>query len=380
MFPQTLDTFIKEVNLENSLRNKIYSELERNFDKNDRFVVIVNLEIGRYGDLTNESNDENRSNANIRKWETLPGVPLSGSKGNNAQQTSPRQANVNDSVISEIDIEVWVEPTFNNEQMLESLIKGVIPDLAPCDNCVRIQAMNFNTQSNKEDSEFEKLKKELEGMKEQARKDEMTELNLQLADLKAQLEDSDDELMGWKDYLGRTDSLRLVQLEEEREKEFQDNKEKVNQAYEDAMANKKAGATNTNSGEMEGAKDGSIWDWLIPTLVFLIVLSVIAFLMIMINKKSVVYLKPKGDNNSNSSNEKSTNGSDEPTPSINNPGPPSGTAANVDESVLSSELKALRQSSIAMSASQKQGATQIVKDWMDDGNPQNNDEANEGGE
>ena len=208
----------------------------------------------------------------------------------------------------------------------------------------------------------------------------MTELNLQLADLKAQLEDSDDELMGWKDYLGRTDSLRLVQLEEEREKEFQDNKEKVNQAYEDAMANKKAGATNTNSGEMEGAKDGSIWDWLIPTLVFLIVLSVIAFLMIMINKKSVVYLKPKGDNNSNSSNEKSTNGSDEPTPSINNPGPPSGTAANVDESVLSSELKALRQSSIAMSASQKQGATQIVKDWMDDGNPQNNDEANEGGE
>ena len=110
------------------------------------------------------------------------------------------------------------------------------------------------------------------------------------------------------------------------------------------------------------------------------VLSVIAFLMIMINKKSVVYLKPKGDNNSNASNEKDANGSNEPAPSINNPGPPPGTAANVDESVLSSELKALRQSSIAMSASQKQGATQIVKDWMDDGSPQDNDEANEGGE
>jgi len=36
---------------------------------------------------------------------------------------------------------------------------------------------------------------------------------------------------------------------------------------------------------------------------------------------------------------------------------------------VSSELKALRQSSIAMSASQKEGATQIIKDWMSDGSP-----------
>ena len=136
-----------------------------------------------------------------------------------------------------------------------------------------------------------------------------------------------------------------------------------------------------NAGGMEGKKDSwSLTDKLITAGIFLAVLSVIAFLMIMINKKSIVYLKPKGDNNSNSSNEKDANGPDESTPVTNNPGPPTGTAANVDESVLSSELKALRQSSIAMSASQKQGATQIVKDWMNDGSPQNNDEANEGGE
>ena len=50
----------------------------------------------------------------------------------------------------------------------------------------------------------------------------------------------------------------------------------------------------------------------------------------------------------------------------------------------SEELKALRQSSIAMSASQKEGATQIVKDWIDDGMPTDNseegDDNNEGGE
>ena len=62
---------------------------------------------------------------------------------------------------------------------------------------------------------------------------------------------------------------------------------------------------------------------------------------------------------------------------------PTNTAANADESVVSSELKALRQSSIAMSASQKEGATQIIKDWMSDGSPSDEisaDDSNEEGE
>ena len=55
----------------------------------------------------------------------------------------------------------------------------------------------------------------------------------------------------------------------------------------------------------------------------------------------------------------------------------------IDDSVVQSELKALRQSSIAMSASQKEGATRIVKDWIDDGMPTDSSEEsdnNEGGE
>ena len=46
-----------------------------------------------------------------------------------------------------------------------------------------------------------------------------------------------------------------------------------------------------------------------------------------------------------------------------------------------SELKALRQSSISLSASQKEGATQIVKDWLSDGSPKdNNDDSAESSE
>ena len=56
LFSQNLESFTQKITLENSLKEKIYSELERSFDKNkDRFVVIVNLELGRYGDLIDNS-------------------------------------------------------------------------------------------------------------------------------------------------------------------------------------------------------------------------------------------------------------------------------------------------------------------------------------
>ena len=403
LFSQNLESFTQKITLENSLKEKIYSELERSFDKNkDRFVVIVNLELGRYGDLI----DNSSSNNNNRGMEYLPGVPLSGSKGiTNNQTTSKRRVGANDYIISEIDIEVWIEPSLANganEKMIESLIKGIIPQTSNCDDCVTIETMNFDSTKNNEDSEIENLRRELNDLKDQARKDQMTELNLQLADLKAQLEDAANEKLTWEYYQAREDSIRLAFLEEERESNTQSTKEDRDDYLERLLSEKderikdhQNGTGSGNNGdEMEGGSD-STSSWLIGGGIFLLALSAIAFLMILINKKSVVYLNPKSsDNNtSDSKSEKSdtntsestsneqgaSSNSEEPTTTSTYPGK---TTANVDESVLSSELKALRQSSIALSASQKEGATQIVKDWMGDGNSQNqsDSESEEGGE
>ena len=404
LFSQNLESFTQKITLENSLKEKIYSELERSFDKNkDRFVVIVNLELGRYGDLIDNSSSSNNNN---RGMEYLPGVPLSGSKGiTNNQTTSKRRVGANDYIISEIDIEVWIEPSLANganEKMIESLIKGIIPQTSNCDDCVTIETMNFDSTKNNEDSEIENLRRELNDLKDQARKDQMTELNLQLADLKAQLEDAANEKLTWEYYQAREDSIRLAFLEEEREANTQNTKEDRDDYLERLLSEKderikdhQNGTGSGNNGdEMEGGSD-STSSWLIGGGIFLLALSAIAFLMILINKKSVVYLKPKSSdkNTSDSKSEKSDTNTSESTSneqgaSSNSEEPtttstyPSETTANVDESVLSSELKALRQSSIALSASQKEGATQIVKDWMGDGNSQNqsDSESEEGGE
>ena len=38
-----------------------------------------------------------------------------------------------------------------------------------------------------------------------------------------------------------------------------------------------------------------------------------------------------------------------------------------DENVLRSELRTLRQSAVSMSVNQKEGATELVKEWLSDG-------------
>ena len=52
------------------------------------------------------------------------------------------------------------------------------------------------------------------------------------------------------------------------------------------------------------------------------------------------------------------------------------TKAYEDDSVIQSDLKTIKQSAVKMSVGQKQEASQILKDWLDDGksdDAENND-------
>tara|TARA_Y100000996_G_scaffold142217_1_gene108900 strand:+ start:5611 stop:6879 length:1269 start_codon:yes stop_codon:yes gene_type:complete len=411
LFTQNLDLFTQKITLENSLRDKIYSELERVLNKNkNRFVVVVNLELGKYGDLISQNKNDNKGNQNSRGMEYLPGVPLSGSKGISKNNSTQRRIGANDYIISEIDISIYIEQslaTGSNEKMIESLVKGIIPQTSNCDDCITIETMNFQTQ-NSEDTELQKLRKELEAFKESERKRQLTELNVQLADLQARLEDSENERMTWEDYERRRDSIKVAHWEEAKAQEEIVLKEQlqtvqnkldtaINQRIESETQTKNdlidiIGGRSNDPLSMQGRRSGGTSPF-IYLAIFLIIIIVIAFLFILINKKSVVYLKPKGDspNNDNASSSPPADNNNDTAATQNqnandnssNLHQPTNTTAMIDDSVVQSELKALRQSSIAMSASQKEGATQIVKDWIDDGMPTDSSEEsdnNEGGE
>ena len=110
------------------------------------------------------------------------------------------------------------------------------------------------------------------------------------------------------------------------------------------------------------------------------------------NKQEVVYLKPKGGAKKKTKKEKKKNGvneekteADEPkeedTPIIPEvPTNPYATMAFEDENVMRAELKALRQSAVSMSANQREGATQIVKDWLSDNEGESSEGESDGDE
>ena len=110
-------------------------------------------------------------------------------------------------------------------------------------------------------------------------------------------------------------------------------------------------------------------------IAFAIILLLLGILILMVMKnKQPVYLKPKGPNknatsqsaqNQNFNNTESTQSAVADTQASVETLDLSATNANEDGDVMRSELKSLRQSAVAMSVSQKDGANQIVKDWLE---------------
>jgi len=98
-------------------------------------------------------------------------------------------------------------------------------------------------------------------------------------------------------------------------------------------------------------------------LIFLIILSLF---IILGNKKKVVYLKPKDKNKNKAEEKKDDEDKSPPAPSAPQTSAVPPTTASLDEGVLQSEVQRQRQSAVAMSAGQKEGATQILKDWLDE--------------
>jgi hypothetical protein len=121
---------------------------------------------------------------------------------------------------------------------------------------------------------------------------------------------------------------------------------------------------NTNANIDNGSCVYEKSNWMIWLMIGLLgALVMLSIFTLLNNKKKVVYLKPKEDGNQSGENS-TENANNNLQPSA----PPqyTTTAAPMDEGVLQSEIRTQRQSAVAMSAGQKEGATQIIKDWLDE--------------
>ena len=116
-------------------------------------------------------------------------------------------------------------------------------------------------------------------------------------------------------------------------------------------SNSKNSGSNDDDIALDVSWSASSGFGLLPTIIVIIVITVaIGLLILKLNKKKVVYLKPK-------------NNPEPPQPQGFTP-PPTESSDNTD--VVRSEVRSLRQSAVTMSAGQRDGASQIISDWLDE--------------
>ena len=150
---QGLGLFTQKIALENSIRDKIYSELGRVINKS-RFVVVVNLDLGLYSDIVSDPKSgfigDETSYTSSSRMKYLPGVPLSGTKaGRTNKNRKPISYPVgsDEYIITKVDVAIYMDEKLAsgaNEMMIESLIQDIMPETAECTDCVRIETMAFS--------------------------------------------------------------------------------------------------------------------------------------------------------------------------------------------------------------------------------------------
>ena len=101
-------------------------------------------------------------------------------------------------------------------------------------------------------------------------------------------------------------------------------------------------------------------NWL---LIILIIALLMVLLIVVLRNKQPIYLKPKTPSNPGSGNANTPQTTNDIVNEVSEVVP---TQAHSNDDVLKSELHSLRQSAVSMSVSEKAGANQIVKDWLDD--------------
>ena len=192
---QGLGLFTQKIELENSLRDKIYSELGRVINQS-RFVVVVNLDLGLHSDLISDPSsgisDKSNSYTSSSRMKYLPGVPLSGTKNKKDKERRPISMASEEYLITKVDVAIYIDEKLAsgaNEMMIESLIENIMPETAECNDCVRIETMTF-TES-EEESEVSQLRSQLQEMQDNERKREIRDLNKELDLLRSELEDSE---------------------------------------------------------------------------------------------------------------------------------------------------------------------------------------------
>ena len=377
-----------KLEIETNLEEKVVNVISKIYDEN-KFAVTTNVVL--VSPNNTQTLNTQQSFGALQLEGILPAVPQ--------KEGTVSTINTNDYRVQIKDITVWLDydlDIIDAQNNIRPFLFKTMDWLADCENCIQFQRTQFSKNglnSNLSNSSINSVSSV-----------DTEDINI--------IEDNISYLMDQLDKL--TDSMNSDGYGTEKhqwmidylERNLQEEKDASSQLSDKLMdlqdriiSRDSSIIMNTTMGQKEIAQtamqensrivekniENQFENNRYMLIVLFILIGVVILLVILsfFNKgPKTVYLKPKNtsaqepaktnNNQENNVSEPVTNNI--PTPNHSNTEEnvsTSPTSAYADDSVIQSDLKNIRQSAVKMSVGQKQGASQIVKDWLDDGGDNN---------
>ena len=383
----------QKISVENSYRDKVVSAVSRLLGQNN-FIVIVNVEFSSSSGSLKKTAESQTRQGTSKGYTPIPGllptVPSrDGSLSNN--RIGEGRFGENNYSISRIEVDINLNKdlaTADIKQEIRSLIQKTIPEIRECNDCIKIETLGFLPLE--KSKEIQELKRELEELKSEQRQAEEAVLIKELQDAENRLNElqnekqkSDEKIKSRDEELERRDALahsRLVEFEKNRNK--QDSIRNVNTENElrqvrdskirsdstllsktMGIVEKQVGDNGNNKGLL-GMQLGSGGSSIMGSVIFILLiicLMIVTFLAASNKKPKPIYLKPK--TKSNKGVESANNEKEEVNVSATESISPT---MRRDEEAARSELRSLRQTAVSLSVGEKESASALIKEWLED--------------
>ena len=417
LWNQQANILSQKIAIENSYQQKLSSALSRMLGQ-EQFLAIVSIEFSTIGTGTLKKAESNKIDANPAIG-YIPGLPTVPSTQNT--QLNPNRSKNNTNLpqnnleIGRVDVTIGLDDNSINgavKQEIKSLVEKIIPQTKDCDDCIKIESMQF--QSNKKNDKLDELEAKIEELEQSKREADLARDAMRLTNLEKQLDEAQSRRKELEtiESLSRIqrikeDSIRFSQLiASEKARKLQDSLKFVNteKRLERVMESKlksdsviihetlsivkqqAGGSSNDESllGMQVGGKSNIMSS--IIFILLIIALMVVTFLAANNKKPKTVYLKPKGqDNKKEAKKNKKAKSEPKAEPEIEKESEPKSEpvpakAPKPDEDAMRSELKHLRQTAVSLTVGEKEGASALIKEWLDDNPNKSDGEEGEGEE
>ena len=381
-----------KLEIETNLEEKVVNVISKIYDTN-KFAVTTNVLLVSPMNAGSNTNTQ-KSFGSLQLEGILPAVPQ--------KSESNTLINSNDYRVQIKDITIWLDydlDIIDARNNIRPFLFKTMDWLSDCENCIQFQRTQFtkNGNSNMISSSTSSMP-----MSNGVDSEDISIIEDNITYLMDQLDKLNDSMNSdgygnekhqWMiDYLERN-------LQEEKDASS-DLSNKLMSLQDRIISRDSSIIMNTTLGQKEIAQtamkentrivekniDNQFENNRYMLIVLFILIGVVILLVILsfFNKgPKTVYLKPKGqkpDTNQASINDvnkiESNETADQSNATVNTASESintTPTSAYADDSVIQSDLKNIKQSAVKMSVGQKHGASQIVKDWLDDGGESNED-------